>query len=97
MALLVVAKYVPEPGAEDVVEQALHKMAPEVRRHEDGCLSYEVSRSTDDPVVYLLYERYRDQAAIDAHRETPHYQELIQRTIAPRLRERIVEIYEPLE
>lgn len=93
---VIVAKYVPEPGAEEVVEQALHEMAPEVRDHEDGCLSYEVSRSVDGPVTFLLYERYRDQAAIEAHRETPHYQRLIQQTIAPRLQERIVEIYEPL-
>src|SRR5215212_8035399 len=43
-------------------------------RAEPGNLRYDVLRSTDDPNHFTLYEVYRDDAAMAAHRETPHFQ-----------------------
>ena len=34
---------------------------------------FDVLRDEKDPDVYYFYEVYRDQAALDAHRATPHY------------------------
>ena len=44
-------------------------------RAEPGNLRYDVLRSTDDPNHFTLYEVYRDDAAMAAHRETRHYQQ----------------------
>ncbi len=41
-------------------------------REEDGCLLYAFSRDVIDPDVLHIAERWRDQAAIDAHFATPH-------------------------
>ncbi len=41
-------------------------------RAEDGCLLYAFSRDVLEPDVLLIAERWRDQAAIDAHFATPH-------------------------
>jgi autoinducer 2-degrading protein len=43
-------------------------------RAEPGNLRYDVLRSAEDPNHFMLYEIYRDDAAMAAHRETPHYQ-----------------------
>ncbi|MBP0589495.1 antibiotic biosynthesis monooxygenase [Paraburkholderia sp. LEh10] len=59
---------------------------------EPGCLGYEAFRSTDDPSVILLIERYRDSAAIDEHRNSPHYQQLVVDRIIPMLSARQVEL-----
>jgi quinol monooxygenase YgiN len=40
---------------------------------EPGCLGYEVSRSTEDPRVIVLYETWRDAAALEAHYLEPHF------------------------
>ena len=46
-------------------------------RTEPGNLRYDVLRSADDPNHFMLYEVYRDDAAMAAHRETPHYQQWV--------------------
>jgi autoinducer 2-degrading protein len=40
---------------------------------EPGVLRFDVLQSAEDPARFLLYEVYRDQAATQEHKETPHY------------------------
>ena len=54
------------------------RLQPEMRTQvaatnaEDGCLLYSFSRDVADPDRLMINERWRDQAAIDAHFVTPH-------------------------
>lgn len=59
---------------------------------EPGCQEYEVFASLDDPCSLLLVERYRDAAAVEAHRATSHFQELVLGQIVPRLERRSVDV-----
>ena len=59
---------------------------------EPGCLGYEVFRHVDDPGALLLLERYRDSAALEAHRHSGHYRELVVDRILPLLESRHVEL-----
>jgi (4S)-4-hydroxy-5-phosphonooxypentane-2,3-dione isomerase len=43
-------------------------------RTEPGNLRYDLLRDDDDPNHFLLYEVYRDAAALEAHRAAPHFQ-----------------------
>jgi quinol monooxygenase YgiN len=92
--LTVVARWQVQAGA---VEQVL-ALAAQLRREslaEEGCLGYEVYRNVEAPASFVLVERYRDQAALDAHRESAHYQRLVVEGIRPWLEERQVEILKP--
>ena len=40
---------------------------------EPGCLRFDVIQDSEDPDRIHLYEIYRDEAAIQAHRNAPHY------------------------
>ena len=40
---------------------------------EPGCLRFDVLQDNEDPNRIHLYEVYKDQAAVDAHRQAPHY------------------------
>ncbi|MBI5544957.1 MAG: antibiotic biosynthesis monooxygenase [Deltaproteobacteria bacterium] len=42
-------------------------------RTEPGNLRFDVLQSEEDPGRFMLYEVYRDQAALDAHQKQPHY------------------------
>lgn len=73
-------------------------LLPELRRQtlaEPGCLGYEVLRSVEAPDTLVLMERYRDEAAIEAHRASPHYQQWVAGHIAPLLLGREVELLRP--
>jgi autoinducer 2-degrading protein len=42
-------------------------------RDEPGCLRFDVLQDEKDENVYYFYEVYKDQAALEAHCQTPHY------------------------
>ena len=42
-------------------------------RDESGCFRFDILQNDSDPNRFHLYEVYQDAAALDAHRETPHY------------------------
>jgi quinol monooxygenase YgiN len=86
------ARYRGKPGTGDEIERTLRRMAEAVRADEPGCLLYRAARSIDDPDMFLLYEEYVDQAALEGHRETSHFRDLIEGTIVPLLDAREREI-----
>jgi quinol monooxygenase YgiN len=94
--IVLVAKYTVKAGQGDAVEAALRRMAPLVAAGEPGCTLYHANRSTENRDVFLLYERYADQAALEAHRATPHFKEIIEGAIVPLLDLRQRELYEPV-
>lgn len=59
---------------------------------EPGCLGYEVFTAVGEADSLLLLERYRDQAALEAHRNSAHYRDLVQQHILPLLANRRVEL-----
>lgn len=44
-------------------------------RAEDGCLDYAYARDLTDPQVMVVFERWRDRAALDAHFQSTHMAE----------------------
>ena len=84
-----IARYHVKPGHADEVVDALRRMRPEVEAHEPGCTAYVVHRDGD---LIVLYEQYADEAALAAHRETPHFAEIIEGTVVPLLERREREI-----
>jgi quinol monooxygenase YgiN len=59
---------------------------------EPGCLGYEVFEHLDDHSALLLIERYRDSEALQSHRLSAHYRELVVDRILPLLESRHVEL-----
>lgn len=94
--IVLVARYYAKPGAGDKVEAALREMVP-LARQEKGCALYYVNRSRENPDEFLLYEQYEDEAALMAHRETPHYKRLIEGVILPLLERRERELFHLVE
>jgi|SRR5579871_1409968 len=43
-------------------------------RSEPGCLGYELNTSSEKPGTFLFYEKFANQAALDAHVNSPHFQ-----------------------
>lgn len=52
-------------GARDNAEHAVSD--------EPGCLRFDIVQDREDPCRFFFYEVYRDDAALAAHRETPHF------------------------
>ena len=93
MPTTLIARYTVLPGKADVVEAALARMAAAVAADEPACLFYNANVSVDDPNLYCLYEVYENEDALVAHRETPHFKEIIEGIIVPVLEKREREVY----
>ena len=82
-------------GREAEVVKVFRKLTEESRR-EPGCLMYQVHQHKDDPRQFLVYEQYKDEAALDAHRNSPHFQEYARQQL-PALGERVEgNLYKPV-
>ena len=60
------AKLTIKEGKEKEFEALMKEVVPKVRQ-EEGNLAYTMCRSKENPRVFLFFEEYRDQAAIQAH------------------------------
>ena len=94
--ICVAVTYVIKAGREAEALDLLGKLAT-ASRGEPGCRMYLVHRSTTDPRRVFLYEQYDDQAALDAHRATPHFSEYGTGGIFPMLESRSPELYELID
>ncbi|MET0474323.1 MAG: putative quinol monooxygenase [Mycobacterium sp.] len=90
------ARYHAGSGNGDTVASALKEMADAVARDEPACLAYHAARSIEDPDTFVLYEEYVDEAALLAHRETPHFMTFVEGVIAPLLTSREREVLVPV-
>lgn len=57
-------------------DAAIEENARLSRDTEPGCRQFDVCRDPGDAAVFFLYELYDDDAAIHAHLQTPHYQQM---------------------
>jgi quinol monooxygenase YgiN len=65
-----------KPGAEAKCCEYIHILQQHSRK-EPGCLLYIGHQSTEDPRKFLFYEQYKDEAALQAHRASPHFQQYV--------------------
>lgn len=91
----VVARWTASPESIDRVLALAAELVPQSRA-EPGCLGYEVFGVVDEPTALVLIETYRDRDAQAAHRDSPHFQEIVLRRIVPLLVDRRVETLTPL-
>ena len=80
-AVTVFASFTPAEGKADELRDLLRWMVGHTRA-EPGCERYDLFRRQGAEVSFHLFERYRDDDALRAHRATPHYVEYRERVVA---------------
>ena len=73
MPIYQTAHYQVNPEAVAKVRAAITDFVQYVAANEPGSRMYTAWQSKDDPTRFVLVEVYRDQEAMQAHRETSHY------------------------
>lgn len=67
----VIARLISKP---DTIEQTLEVLLSIIgpTRAEDGCILYELFQNNSDPTDFTFVEEWTNDAALDAHLESPH-------------------------
>lgn len=73
--IAIVATIKVKAGMEKEFEAVASELVARVSAEEEGCLLYSLHRATE-PQTYVFLERYRDEAALEAHRGTAHFKTL---------------------
>jgi quinol monooxygenase YgiN len=82
-------------GRENEVTAIFAKLTEESRK-EPGCTTYQVHRHKTEARRYFIYELYKDEAALEAHRTTPHFLQYARKDL-PKIADRVEgNLYEPL-
>lgn len=65
-------------------------------REEPGCSNYVPHQVDGDPETILIYEQYKDQAALDAHRASAHFEQYAVGGLYQMMKERSTETLDAL-
>ena len=87
--------WVANPGKEAEVADVFRKLE-QASRQEPGCLMYAVHRHQIDARRFFIYEQYADDAALEAHRQSSHFQEYAVNALRDIAERREGELYFPL-
>jgi quinol monooxygenase YgiN len=85
-----------KPGAEQQCREYI-QILQEHSRREPGCLMYIGHQSTEDPRKFLFYEQYKDDAALEAHRNAPYFKQYVIGGLDTIMEHRSRELYEALD
>ncbi len=95
MVVLVVS-WMAKAGHEKEVVSVFTKLTEESRK-EPGCVMYLVHQHKTDSRRFLVYEQYKDDAALEAHRASSHFLQYAKKEL-PKLGERVEgNLYAPIE
>jgi autoinducer 2-degrading protein len=87
--------WVAKVGREGEVTSIFAKLTEESRK-EPGCSIYQVHRHKTDPRRFFIYEQYKDDAALEVHRNAPHFLQYARKDL-PKIADRVEgHLYEPL-
>jgi (4S)-4-hydroxy-5-phosphonooxypentane-2,3-dione isomerase len=83
-------------GREAETAEIFSKLTAESRK-ETGCAMFLVHRHKTEGRRFFVYEQYKDDAALESHRATPHFLQYAKKEL-PKVADRIDgQLYTPLD
>ncbi len=79
-------------GKKNCIETVLNLLPELIAKSiaEEGNARYKIYRSNSESNLFILFEVYRDEQSLEAHRNSSHFQEIIMKQIVPLLENREV-------
>jgi len=97
MSIKVVADNWIRPDAVDAFVAAAKELVAASHANDAGCIAYDLFRDKADPLHLTVIEEWADQAALDAHMASEHFQRLLPAFAAAAQPDKpgIIAVYEP--
>jgi (4S)-4-hydroxy-5-phosphonooxypentane-2,3-dione isomerase len=87
--------WIAKQGREAEVASIFAKLTEQTRK-EPGCLMFLVHRHKTEAGRFFIYEQYKDDAAMEAHRSSPYFLQYVRKEL-PKVADRVEgQLYEPL-
>jgi quinol monooxygenase YgiN len=93
--LVLAVTWIAKPSQEANVSDIFLRLQAESRR-DPGCRMFVVHQHTSEPRRFFVYEQYDDEAALQAHRDSTHFQEYVVKRL-PAIADRLQgDLYKPI-
>ncbi len=89
------AKIKAKEGSEAALEAALSALVKKVEA-EEGTLEYVLNKSLKDPSLFMVFEVYKDKAALDHHGTTDYFTAAMKETAAYVAQKPEIEMYQEI-
>jgi (4S)-4-hydroxy-5-phosphonooxypentane-2,3-dione isomerase len=77
MSTTFIAKLVVKPGQEATIEQLQTELSQIAHAEEPDVLVYDFIKHRTEPQTYVVYARFTNEAAFDAHMKAPFHDRLV--------------------
>ena len=88
MAYVLAVSWVAKPEHQEEVREILGILGEESRK-EPGVITYTTHANPENPCEFFIYEKYHDEAGLEAHQQTEHFQQLVLQRAIPLLESRV--------
>ncbi|MDR2587699.1 MAG: antibiotic biosynthesis monooxygenase [Coriobacteriales bacterium] len=86
------AKFTIKDGSAEEVLAILDELITETRK-EPGNISYQLFQSVENPAILTVFEQWKDQAAIDAHNASAHFNKALPALAPFQAAPPVIEVY----
>ncbi len=93
--VVLLVQFVVKPGQEQRARELITIMEQHTRK-EPGCVQYVGHQSSEDPRRFFFYESYKDEDALQAHRNAPYFAEYVLAGLDNILADRRRELFVPV-
>ena len=94
MSITFIATLIVKPGKEAELEKLQRELSAITHRDEPDTLVYDVLRHRDKPSTYVVYGRFRDEAAFQKHQTMPSHDRLVPPILAILAKDMDLQFYE---
>ena len=94
--IVLLVQFTVKPGQEARACEIIRVMQEHTRK-EPGCLSYVGHQSTEDPRRFFFYEAYKDEDALQVHRNAAYFREHVLGGLDLIIADRRRELFVPVE
>jgi autoinducer 2-degrading protein len=95
MMVVLAVTWMAKTGRESEVAVLFEKLTAESRK-EPGCVMYQVHKHKTEARRFFIYEQYKDDAALEAHRAAAHFLQFAKKDL-PKVADRTEgHLFEPL-
>jgi quinol monooxygenase YgiN len=89
----IVAKFEVNTGKEQKFLELVKELAV-VSQAEEGCIEYILHKDVQNPLIYCIIEKWKDQEAIDIHNNSAHFTDIVPQIVDITKAE--INIYKPV-
>ena len=92
MAYVLAVSWVAKPEHQEEVREILGILGEESRK-EPGVITYTTHVNPENPCEFFIYEKYHDEAGLEAHQQTHHFKHYVLEKAIPMLESRVRKVY----